>query len=307
MNSSKGTATTVADKLPAYVKKYIYSGIKSVDDDGHSEYEEVHGKKGYLPWAEDLADSKDDDDLWKYDDETYADQDAYETTGIKNLATRGKNGDDLIVNKAIPYLEEVLDGNYLEGTRTAFTTMLGNVTDKPKSTLEDILEEIGTSVYVVGDFSSSNLAKESVADTKYYNRIASLVKAQNYKSERRRQEHALSYGIEYGKQSVVDAELLRMSGLYKREYKQGKLEDAYKNKYDNLITKVRRLEILGNAVRSLVGSQEATTRPYYRPSPVVGILGGAMAGGAAGFMLGGPPGAAIGAAAGGLLGALSSM
>lgn len=303
MGGSKGSATTVADKLPAYIKEYIFSGVVESDDDKTGEY----GEKGYLPWADDLTSDKDYDDLWNYTEgDTYAAQDGYETDGINKLAVRGRNGDALIKNNAIPYIEGVLDGNYLTGTRVEFVTMLGKVTDKPKETFEGILDEIGTSLYVVGDLSSSNLAKESIDDTKYYDRTAALIKAQNYKSERRRQEHAISYGIEYGKQSVIDAETLRMSGLYQREYEQGRLTDVYKKEYNKLVTKVRRLEILGNAVRALVGTHEAETKPYYRPSPVVGIMGGAMAGGAAGFMIGGPMGAGIGAAAGALLGGLSS-
>ena len=308
MNTSKGSATTVVDKLPNYVKEYVFSGV---DENNKTA---PYGEKGYLPWADALARDKENDDLWKYDDATYADQDIYETDGINKLADRGRNGDPLIRDKAIPYIESVFDGDYLPGTKAEFTTMLDKVTDKPKDTFEDILAEIGTSLYVVGDLSSSNLAKEVVEDTKYYDRITSFVKAQNYKSERRRQEHALSYGVEYGKQAVIDAETLRMSGLYQREYEQGKLIDAYKKEYDKLVTKVRRLEILGNAVRSLVGSQEAETRPYYRPSPVVGIMGGAMAGAAMGAMLAAPTGgisvlagALMGAAGGGLFGGLSSM
>lgn len=312
MSSSKGSATTVADKLPAYVKEYIFSGLSETNKD---ERLGDYGEKGYLPWADDLARDKDYDDLWQYTDgDTYAAQDGYETDGINKLADRGRNGDALIQNNAIPYIEGVLDGNYLTGTRAEFVTMLGKVADKPKETFKNILDEIGTSLYVVGDLSSSNLAKESVDDTKYYDRTAALIKAQNYKSERRRQEHAISYGIEYGKQSVIDAETLRMSGLYQREYEQGKLTDVYKKEYNKLVTKVRRLEILGNAVRALVGTHEAETKPYYRPSPVIGIMGGAMAGAASGAMLGSVvpgigtlAGAIGGAILGGGMGGLSSM
>ena len=308
MNSSNGSATTVVDKLPGYVKNFVYSGTYE-QEDGIWELDrsQPYGKTGYLPWADELLTDKDYDELWNYTDgDTYASQDSYETSGINKLADRGRNGDGLIKNNAIPYIEGVLDGNYLTGTRSDFVTMLGKVTDKPKTTFEGVLDEIGTSLYVVGDLSSGNLAKESVEDSKYYDRVTASIKYQNYVSERKRQEHAIGFGIEYGKQAVVDAEILRMSGLYQREYEQGKLVDTYKREYDKLVTKVRRLEILGNAVRSLVGSQEAETRPYYRPSPLIGMMGGAMSGGAAGFMLGGPIGAGIGAAAGALLGGLSS-
>lgn len=315
MNSSKGTATTVMDKLPSYVKEYIFS---SHSKKGSADY----GKRGYLPWADDLYRDNDYDELWNYTDgATYAAQDSNETSGINKLANRGRNGDGLIKNNAIPYIEGVLNGYYLTGTRSEFITMAGKVTDKPKATFEDVLLEIGTSLYVVGDLSGGNLAKESIDDTKYYDRIGAFIKHQNYVSERRRQEHAIGFGVEYGKQAVVDAEILRMSGLYQREYEQGGLVDTYKKEYDKLVTKVRRLEILGNAVRSLVGSQEATTRPYYRPSPIVGIMGGAMSGAASGAMLAtsimaegatiggmgaGPFGALAGAGVGALLGFLSS-
>mgnify|MGYP001582821822 CR=1 FL=1 len=299
MNSSKGSATTVVDKLPNYVKEYVFSGV---DENNKTA---PYGEKGYLPWADALARDKENDDLWKYDDATYANQDTYEIDGINKLVDRGKNGDPLIRDKAIPYIEGVIDGDYLPGTKAEFITILDNVIDKPKVTFEDILDEIGTSLYIVGDLSNSNLAKDIVEDAKYYDRISAFVKAQNYKAERRRQEHALSYSVEYGKQAVVNAEILRMAGFYQREYEQGELADAYKKEYDRLVSKVRRLEILGNAVRSLVGSQEAETRPYYRPSPIVGIMGGAMAGAAMGTMIAPGIGTGIGAAAGAIMGLLS--
>jgi|SRR3990167_2966203 len=314
MNGSKGTATTVMTNLPSYVKPYIFSGA------GGAASNVEYGVHGYLPWAERLFEEK-NPELWRYNDDTYASQDGYEISAINKLANRGRNGDSLIKNNAIPYIEGVLDGNYLTGTKAEFITMLDKVIDKPKETIEDILDEIGISLYVMGDLSNSNLAKESVDETKYYDRMGAFIKVQNYKSERRRQEHALGYGIEYGKQDVVDAEILRMSGLYFREYEQGRLSDVYKKEYDKLVTKVRRLEILGNAVRSLVGSQSAKTEPYYRASPIVGILGGAMTGAVSGAMLAsslmaegakiggmgaGAFGAIAGAGVGALLGFLSS-
>lgn len=330
MSGSNGSATTVVDSLPGYVKEFVYSG--SYDSKGNLDDSKEHGKSGYLPWAVRLATNKESNELWYYIEtdsdgnpildsngnyieiSTYAEQDTKEKEGIKKLAYRGRYGYSIIKNKAIPYIEDVLDGNYLTGTKAEFNTMLENVMDKPKKTFETIMDEIGTSLYAIGDLSSGNLAKENIADSKYYDRTESLIKAQNYKSERRRQEHAINYGIEYGKQSVIDAETLRMAGLYQREYKQGKLTDAYKKDYDKLVTKIRRLEILGNAIRALVGTHEAETKPYYRPSPIVGIMGGAMAGAAAGAMLAAPTGgmsilvgALIGAAGGGLLGGLSSM
>ena len=315
MSGTKGTATTVVDKLPGYVKNFVYSGTYE-EKDGIWELDSSrpYGKEGYLPWADDLARDKDYDDLWLYKDDngnyisTYAEQDEYEISGISNLANRGRDGDSLIKNKAIPYIEGVLDGDYLTGTKAEFITMLEKVTDKPKGRFEEILDGIGTSLYVVGDLSSRNLAKEVIEEDRYYDRIAAFTKAQNYKSERRRQEHAISYGVEYGKQAVVDAEILRMAGLYQREYDQGSLTDVYKRQYNKLVTKVRRLEILGNAVRALVGSQEAETKPYYRASPAMGIVGGAVSGASMGAMVSGgnPYAIAIGAVVGAVAGYISS-
>lgn len=294
MSGSKGSSTTIVKTLPPWV-----------ESDSADDKDSLHAVRKYLKWAEQVRAEK---ETWVgYEEKTYADQTTNEKDGIEGLADRGKNGDP-VINIGITYINSVLNGNYLDGTRSEFTKTLENVVDKPKSTFDTIYNMLGGKPYCVGDMSNDNLAQELCDTDRYYDRISSVLYAKNYNSERRRQEHALSYGVEYGKQEVIDAEILRMAGLYAREYNQGSLEDAYKLWYDRQTTKVRRVEVLGNAIRSLVGTHEHITRPYYRPSPMIGIMGGAMAGAAAGFMLSGgnPLGAGIGAIAGSALGFISS-
>jgi len=293
MNTSSGSSTTVVNKLPDYIHP----------DKSECEVDAI---QSYLQWAQKIYNDKDENFL-PYDKETFHKQEQDEIDGIEGLAARGRNGDDLIENKAKPYLENVLAGNYLLGNASDFRTARDNTINKPKSTfISEILPEIGCNPYIAGFATGENLAKELAEEQKYYDRMEKRLYAINYKSERRRREQALPYGVEYGKQDVVNREVLRMAGLYQREYNQGKLEDDYKMWYDEMTTKARVLEVLGNAIRSLVGTHSAITTPYYRPSPVVATMGGAMSGAMAGFTFGGPTGAAIGGGIGAVLGFLST-
>jgi hypothetical protein len=292
MNSSSGSSTTTIDKLPDWIE---------------DEY-----AAPYLNWALNLYNDKDKFDA--YEGQTYADQNDNELDGIANLATRGRDG-DVLITKGETYIKDVLDGDYLDGTTADFDTTLDKIINKPKRTLRtDIMSRLGGTLFYTGDNSGINLSKNLVSDSKYYTRTSRILYAQNYKDESTRQEQTLNYGIEYGKQDVVDAEILRTAGLYQREYNQGALEDAYKVYYEEQTAWIRKLDVLGNAIRTIMGTQTAIDKPYYRPSPVMGVMGGAMAGAAVGAMFAAPTGgmsvlagALIGAAGGGLLGALSTM
>ena len=75
-----------------------------------------------------------------------------------------------------------------------------------------------------------------------------------------------------------DAEMLHRAGLKYRVWLQGKYKTNYELWQDEQTASLRRTEVLGNAIRSLVGSQTTRTEPYHRPSPLMGAAAGAMAG-----------------------------
>ncbi len=308
MSGGQGSSTTIVKKLP----------VKKESGDIGDVTERAVTK--YLDWARDIHDSTKEFagyyDKYTYKGRldtaggrgTYALQNDDELDGIANLADRGQNGDTLIA-KGKTYITDVLDGDYLKGANAEFTTMLGNLIDKPKKAYRDnIFNKLGGSVYCVGNFAKDNLAQELNESDRYFERLSARVYARNYASEVGKREHAIGYGVEYGKQAVEDAEYLRSAGLAQRIYEQGSLEDAYRDWFDTEVQKIRKLEVWGNAVRSLVGTHTAITKPYYRPNPIMGVMGGAMVGAGAGFMITGTPmGAAIGAGVGGLLGGIATL
>lgn len=289
MSGSSGVSTTTVQNIPEEFEVYFHR---------------------YLARAKALFREKEIFDY--YDGQTYADQNDNEKDGIANLATRGRYSDTLIT-KGKTHIESVLDGDFLGGDTDDFKDIIDDVINKPKRTFHmELIPKIGGSLYYVNNLSGINESKRLIDDSKYYSRMEDILYIDNYRSERISQERALSLGVEYGRQAVIDAEILRMAGLYQREYNQGALEDAYKVYYEEQTSALRRLDVLGNAVRAVVGTQVAIDRPYYRPSPAMGTMGGAMSGAASGAMIGsmyGSPGygTIIGAAVGAILGYLSTQ
>lgn len=287
MGSKSGQSTTTVKNLPLYAEPFV---------------------KDYLLRASELSKTG----LSKYTEPTYADQQQEEKDGINRLATRGKNGSPEI-DKSIDYIENLLDGEYLTGARAEFTTMVSTIsTNNTQSFLNDIKSRLGAKVLLMGDLSNENHSQDLVANTttRYINRLNAELFKNNYDIERKHQTFGLDYGIPFASQDVKDAEVLRVAGLYAREYQQGSYIDLYSRFYENEALIVRSLDILGNAIRSMVGTQSSKTEPYYRPSPVGSIMGGAMAGAGIGATYGSysgnPYAIGIGAAVGAIAGYASS-
>lgn len=285
MNGKSGTATTTAKGLPEWV---ITEGHPiALLERSHELYSE--NKNGKV-----------------YGGQTYADQTQEEIDGITNMANRGRNGDTTI-SKGTTEVNSVLDGDYLPGTTQNFIDMLDVLTQSATNKHgSDINANIGAKLYHVGDPSGDNLSDDLEDTSVFNNHLVARLYYHNYSNERSIQDSAISMSIEFGRQPIVDADALRMAGLYQREYNQGELEDIYKLWYDSEVSKVRYLEVLGNAIRGLVGTETATTRPYYRTSPMVGMMGGAMSGVAMGTAVMPGVGTAVGAFAGAIMGFASS-
>lgn len=269
MGGSKSSSTTTVKRLPDYCEPYV---------------------KSYLTRAETLSNEA-FDPYWDDPgaDPTYADQDAYETAGITALAARGRAGNTTIT-KGITLVSAILNGDYLLGTDAFFQDVLSDAHDAlANAVTTDILPIIGKTTFLVGDLSGETLADTICAGTtaKYSARMQAFLYGKNYVTGRMDQHQGLQFGVEYASQPFKDAEVLRRAGLYQREYDQGALEDEYKKWTEEEMAQVARLNILGNAIRALVGSQVTKTSPLYKPSPVISMVGGAMVGAAAGGAVGG--------------------
>lgn len=286
MGGKSGTATTTAKYLPEWVTKAgHHMAVLNRSEELSTQY-----KLGNI-----------------YDGQTYADQTQEEKDGISALATKGRNGSD-IIDAVVADAEASVDGDFLLGTTQKFIDMLDNTTQSSTNKFgTGILTELGANLYYVGDSSGENLASDLVDVTAYNSKLEAKLYSSNYEAEIEIQNQVIGISVELGKQPVVFAEALRIAGLYQREYNQLELEDVYKQWYDGEVSKVRYLEVLGNAIRAIVGTETATTKPFNRASPMVGSMGGAMSGAMMGSMIMPGWGTAIGAVAGMAMGFMSSQ
>ena len=291
MSSGGGssTSTSTMNNVPAYAQPYV---------------------QAYLQRASAIAFNAEFDSYFtQYAAPTYADinDPLYpdEIDGINALASRGRNGNATII-KGDNHVKAMLDGDYLLGTKPEFQSMLDNVTGKPnQSFADDVRPELGGSCYLVGDLSAENKAYDLTANipARYNDRTLAKIYSDNYRAERKYQDDSLPAGLEFVKQVGDNADMLRKAGLHYRVWLQGYDEDNYKKWFEGEALEVARVEVLGNAIRALVGTQTTKTEPYYRPNKMVGVVGGAMAGAAMGAPLG-PYGMAAGAIIGGIVGGL---
>jgi hypothetical protein len=249
-------------------------------------------------------------DLWKADTlavfagSIIATQNADETDGIAGLANRGRYGDQVIV-KAIAYLDDVINGGYLAGTKAAFLAALALVTGNSTSDFASVNSRIGRKPYVIGDPDSSFLSQSLVTGVPvlFNARLSAMIYKENWDNEKEIQAHALGFGVEMGKHAAIDAEALRRAGLYAREYLQGTYELSHKRFVEQQELSVANLEIFGNALRALTGSQQTSVQQY-QGNKLMGAVGGVIAGAVIGSYFG-PWGTVIGGFIGGVLGWLS--
>ena len=291
MGSSSGTSTTVVKRLPDYAQPYAQNMIVRA--------QVLSDPSSYVP----------------YPGTTFATQNATELAALATLVARGGSG-NLTISKGIAYIEDLLDGLYLLGADVFFEAAEDAVEDNLEPAIDtSIVLLLGGSKFAMGNFEGANLARTLASTTyaKYFSRAMAKLYAENYKAGRTDQNQALAIGLEYGAQPIKNAETLRMAGFYTREYNQQLLTDLFNKLVDTQVYKIQHLEILGNAIRALVGSQTSRTDPFYRPSPWIAAAGGAISGAAAGAMIGvetgmwsGPWGAVVGGVIGAGVGLLSS-
>jgi hypothetical protein len=242
------------------------------------------------------------DTLAVYTGDVTAAQPQDEIDGIAGLAIRGRYGDQ-VITKAIAYENDVINGGFLPGTKAAFLAALALVTGNSTTDFASVNSRIGRKPLFVGDPDSALLAQTLVAGTPalYNARMSALIYADNFRKERDIQDHGLAYGVEMGKHAAIDAEALRRAGLYQREYLQGTYELSHRLFVEGQEIAVANLELMGNAIRALTGSQQTTQTTQEGGSKIMGAVGGVMAGAMIGSYFG-PWGTAIGAVVGGVIG-----
>lgn len=258
MGSGGGSNTTTIDKnlLPDYAQPYVES---------------------YLSRANTLSTEA----YASYTGTTYAGQNSDELDGITRLADRGRNSHP-IITKGETLLRDILDGLKINTNPKTDQGYLKRAESLIQEFEEETLPRLAHQYNNIGNYGGSahNLAQAKAAEVlmaKLSETGLDLYFA-DYLIERGYMESALGRTVPYGTQKIADADLLRQAGLYAREYLQGSYNDAYRKFIDEQEASIKRLEILGNAIRALVGSRVSKTEPFYRPSTLSQVAGIALAG-----------------------------
>lgn len=200
-----------------------------------------------------------------------APQDSNETGAIAKLAARGAGG-NATVTGAYALADGIIKGNNLTGLPSSLNS---NISSKEIAAFALVSNLIGKKSFFAGDPDITLLAQALTLSTPttYLNRLTARIENDNYHAERASMDVALGLGIDLASQAVLNADVLRKSGLYAREYLQGTYELLNKLYIEQEEINVYKLEIFGNALRAITGSQQTTSSSDNGPSPFMQAVG----------------------------------
>lgn len=305
MAGSRGSSTTTSTYLPGFARGAF--GEFFSKSEAHSGNLTLTKLKA-VTTTSDIApayigthatDSYDLDRVW-------ARQDAAEDEAIKKMVTLGTIPSGALV-QGNAFITKFLNGTVRNGDDPNYIARLALFKSKATTEYNNAIVNLLTPkpLFVSGvtlnwhttfNYDVAAVAVEELG----------VVMAYSLYAEGRRQElSAAGAALDYERQDFNNLDLTRTAGLYKRLYDQGLLEHDYQKFLFEDGWEVRRLEILGNALRASIGTYSSTTRPHFRGNKGAAMLGGAMSGAAA-LSTFGVPGAIGGAVGGALLGYLTS-
>jgi len=209
---------------------------------------------------------------------TYAAQDANETDGIAALATRGRYGSTIELDG------KALLRNLYDGLKIATNSRIGALYAAQIEALlqefdEDVLPQIRSNYVMAWGGSEHNVAEAKAAE-KAMAKINDIAKMyyDDYRHERGLQQAAMAHATPYGLQCIRDMDMLHQAGIYVREYLQKSYENAWEKWNDEMTIPIKNLDILGNAVRTILSTYRQTSVKSYRPPAIAQIAGLAIAG-----------------------------
>ena len=213
-----------------------------------------------------------------YTDPTYAAQDTNETDGIAAVATRGRYGSTIELDGKA-HLRNLYDGLKLNVNTKIASFYAAQIAELIQQFDEEVLPAIRKNYVFAWGGSEHNVA-EAIAAEKMMKKINEIAKMfyDDYVHERALIQQGMAHATPYGLQCIRDMEMLRAAGVYAREFDQGYKMDAWERYNEAIILPVRNLDILGNAVRTIMATTRTTTAKYYRPPVWTQIAGAAMAG-----------------------------
>jgi hypothetical protein len=213
-----------------------------------------------------------------YADPTYAAQNGNETDGIAAVATRGRYGSTIELDGKA-HLRNLYDGLKLNVNTKIVSFYAAQIAELIQSFDEEVLPGIRKNYVFAWGGSEHNVA-EAIAAEKMMAKINEIAKMfyDDYVHERSLMQQGMSHATPYGLQCIRDMEMLRQAGVYAREYDQGSKMDAWERYNEAAILPVRNLDILGNAVRTVMATTRSATSKYYKPPVWTQIAGVAIAG-----------------------------
>ena len=216
--------------------------------------------------------------FFPYPDPTYAAQNLNETDGIAKVAFRGRYGSQVELDGKA-HLRDLYDGLKINQNTKLDAFMAAKLEELMEEMDWEILPTIRMNHSFAWGGSEHNIAEAKAAAVmmRKINEFSRMY-YEDYQQERDLQEHGMIHATPYGLQCIRDMEMLRTAGVYVREYLQGSYTDAWEQHNENQILAMRNLDILGNAVRTILSTYREQTTKYYKPSTMAQIAGIAMTG-----------------------------
>lgn len=214
----------------------------------------------------------------EYTNPTYAAQNANELAGIAALALRGTGG-ATVEAYGKDYLRDLYDGLRLN-TNSKIAAFYAKKIEALLEEFDDSVMPIIQHQHVFSFGGSDHNIEEAKAAKKMMARIneIALMFYEDYIQERQLMHQGMAHATPYGLQCIRDGEMLRQAGAYEREYAQGALQDVWDHYNEVQILPIRNLDILGNAVKTILSTSRTQTVQYHRPSTLSQIAGFAIAG-----------------------------
>lgn len=214
-----------------------------------------------------------------YSDPTYAIQNTNETGGIAAMGARGAAGSVIEID-AETYLQTLYSGEYLQTNPRLDLAFQKGIEEIIQQFNEYIMPAIQNTFSFAFGGSEHNIeeakAAEKMMDT--INELGQKIYYDDYRLERRIQDAGMSHAVPYSQRLVRDAEIQRSAGVYAREYLQALYKDNWAKWNENNVIPVRNLDILGNAIKTIMGTTRQQNTTYYKPSTFTQIAGLALTG-----------------------------
>lgn len=277
-----GSANISTSTLPAWAIPYAITNadsyLKLMETYSGSPYEaygegSTVGKKTYAEQGEAFT--------WVDQNGTqYVDANTYEIDGIKAIAAAGREASGMrrtLLSKGETLLQAVVDGLKFNLNTKIDDAYLKRAEIIVKEFEETTLPRLAQQMNLSGNYGSYGhhyLMAKAAEDV-----MAKLAETgmdlyfKDYVLEKSFQMDAVSMAPSYSEQEIINADLQIKAGELQREFYQGKLMDDWKKWAEKQQGIIRKLEVQGNSIRTLMGAQAREVVPYYRPSDISQVAG----------------------------------